>query len=99
MNEPVVPKSAFAISVSMVVALQTAAPAAIAVASLYVVIAAYDLPLLRNFHSMALVVALLSVVLLRPPRSVAGQLLGGSFPAVIAVIVRWLVVLAALLAV
>ena len=41
-------------------------------------IAAYDLPLLRNFHSMALVVALLSVVLLRPPRSGRGAAnLGG----------------------
>jgi putative colanic acid biosynthesis UDP-glucose lipid carrier transferase len=99
MNEPVVPKNSFAISVPIVVALQTAAPAAIAVACLYVVVAAYDLPLLVYFHSLALVVALLSVILLRPPRSVAGQLLGGSFPIVIAVMIRWMVLLAGLLAI
>ena len=99
MNEPVVPKNSFALSVSVVAALQIMAPAAIAVACLYVVIVAYDLPLVRSFHTMALLVALLSVVFLRPPRTVGGQLLGGSFPVVIAVIVRWMVVLAGLLAI
>jgi putative colanic acid biosynthesis UDP-glucose lipid carrier transferase len=98
MNERVVPKSSFA-PVSVAMALQTIAPAAIAVACLYVVIAAYDMPLLKYFHSLALTVAVLSVVLMRPPRMVAGQLLGGSFPVVIAVTIRWLVVLAGLLAV
>jgi putative colanic acid biosynthesis UDP-glucose lipid carrier transferase len=84
-------------AVSAVVAAQAVAPAVIAVACLYGVIGAYAVPLGPYFHFLAVTVALLTLLLTRPP-SMAAQSMGDSFPISIALLIRWLIVLATLLA-
>jgi putative colanic acid biosysnthesis UDP-glucose lipid carrier transferase len=99
MNEAVVAKSSLAFAVSAVRASQAIAPAFIAVVCLYGVIVAYDMPLMPFFHFLAIIVALLTFLLMHPPapgRTAYG--LQDSFPLSIALLLRWLVVLGALLA-
>ncbi len=98
MQEAVVLKNSLAFAVSAVSAAQAVAPAAIAVGSLYGVVAAYDVPLMPPYHFLAVVVALLALLLMRSPRPIGAQDPGKSFPVSIAVLIRWLLVLAALLA-
>jgi putative colanic acid biosynthesis UDP-glucose lipid carrier transferase len=98
MNEAVVANSSLAIAVSAVTATQAIAPAAIAVASLYGVIAAYDESPIPSYHFLAVVVVLLALLLMRPPTQTDAEDFGGSFPVSFVLIIRWLVVLAALLA-
>ncbi|HTT02831.1 MAG TPA: undecaprenyl-phosphate glucose phosphotransferase [Steroidobacteraceae bacterium] len=97
MNEPVVRKNFLAVAISVLTVAQIVAPAAVAVACLYAVIVAYALPVGTYFHFLALVVGLLAFLFMRTPRTVAGQLSGGSVPLVVSVLVRWSVALAALL--
>jgi putative colanic acid biosynthesis UDP-glucose lipid carrier transferase len=98
MNETVVAKSSLAIAASAVSASQAIAPAAIAVGCLYGVIAAYDVPLMPYFHVLAIIVALLALLLMRPPSFVRAEVVGGAFPVSITLLMRWCIVLAALLA-
>ena len=91
-----VPRTDFAIAASGLSTMQTFAPAVIAVSSLYGLLGAFDVTPGSYFHSMALVVALLAITVLRMPRTATSQLFGGNFAVVIAVGVRWLVVLAVL---
>jgi putative colanic acid biosysnthesis UDP-glucose lipid carrier transferase len=95
MNEPVV--NGHSVAVGAAVALQAALPAVIAVGSLFTVMVITDADFERHFSVMALVVALLSVLLIRVPRAIPGNILGGVSLA-ISVMVRWLVLLAMLLA-
>ena len=96
MKAALVPKTDFAIAASGLVTMQSFAPAVIAVSSLYGLLGVFEVRPAPYFHSMALVVALLAITLLRVPRTATSQLFGGNFALVIAVGVRWLVVLAVL---
>jgi putative colanic acid biosysnthesis UDP-glucose lipid carrier transferase len=98
MNAALVPKTDFAMAASGLVTMQSFAPAVIAVSSLYGLLGVFEVRPGPYFHSMALVVALLAITLLRIPRTATSQLFGGNLTLVIAVGVRWLVVLAVLFA-
>jgi len=85
--------------IALVAAMQVIAPAMIAVASLYAVLAAYHVQLDARYHSMAALVAALALLLPRPPRSLQSQLLARSIPIAIGVVIRWMMLLGALLAI
>lgn len=96
MNEPVLHRSSPLISA--IVALQAVLPAAIAAGSLFAVTVLTDVDFARHFYGMALVVILLCLLLVRPrtmlPRAVPGDL----FSLAVSVMMRWLMLLALLLA-
>lgn len=96
MNEPVVRGQAPWIVA--VVALQAVLPAAVAVGVLFAVMVITDADFARHFYGMALVVLLLSMLLMRPRRLPAGNVLGFFFPMAVSITIRWLVLLAILLA-
>ncbi len=98
MNEAVVAKNSLAIAISAVSTAQAVAPAAIAVGSLYAVIAAYDVSLTPPYHVLAIVVALLALLLMGSPKPLGTQDPGGSFPVSIALLIRWLLLLGVLFA-
>src|SRR5215472_155607 len=98
MNEAVVAKNSLALAISAVSTAQAVAPAAIAVASLYVVIAAYDVSLTPPYHVLAIVVALLALLLMGSPKPLGAQDPSGSFPVSIALLMRWLLLLGTLFA-
>jgi putative colanic acid biosysnthesis UDP-glucose lipid carrier transferase len=97
MNETVVPRKSLAVSILL--SVEIAAPAVIAVACLYASILAYDIQLAPYFQAMALVLTLLSLLLLRPARARDRNLLGGFFSLAVGIFARWLVLIAALLAI
>ena len=99
MNEAVLARHSLALAVSAVNVTQAVAPAALAVVSLYGVIAAYDVSLTPPYHVLAIVVALLALLLMGSAKPIGAEDPGGSFPVSIALLVRWLLVLGTLLAI
>jgi putative colanic acid biosynthesis UDP-glucose lipid carrier transferase len=97
MSEPFIVKNQLAIA--LVAGLQMALPALIAVALLYIILDLYHIPPDQSYHSMAALVALLALLLPRPPRTLQHQLASNSLPIALGVVVRWMVLLAALLAI
>jgi putative colanic acid biosysnthesis UDP-glucose lipid carrier transferase len=97
MSEQFIVKNSLTIAV--VAGLQMIVPALIAVASLYVVLDLYGIPVDQNYHSMAAVVGLLALLLPRPPRTLQSQLASNSIPLAVGVVARWIVLLCALLAI
>lgn len=97
MSEPFIGKNSLAIA--FVAGLQMVVPALIAVASLYIVLDLYGISVDQSYHSMAALVGLLALLLPRPPRTMQAQLLSNSLPVAMGVVVRWMVLLAALLAI
>ena len=97
MSEPVILRNSLEIAVIAV--LQTVAPAIIAVGLLYGVLGAYGVQLDESYHSMAVVVGLLALLLPRPPRTLQSQLLSASIPVALGVVLRWMALLVALLAI
>ena len=95
MSEPVILRNSLPIAVIAV--LQTIVPAFIAVGALYAVLALYGVRLDQSYHSMAVVVGLLALLLPRPPRTLQSQLLSASIPIAVGVVLRWMAMLAALL--
>ena len=97
MSEPVILRNSLPIAVIAV--LQTIVPAFIAVGALYAVLALYGVRLDQSYHSMAVVVGVLALLLPRPPRTLQSQLLSASIPIALGVVLRWMAMLAALLAI
>jgi putative colanic acid biosysnthesis UDP-glucose lipid carrier transferase len=97
MSEPVILRNT--LPIAAVAVLQTVAPALIAVGSLYAVLGAYGIQLDESYHSMAVVVGLLALLLPRPPRTLQGQLLSASIPIALGVVLRWMALLGVLLAI
>jgi putative colanic acid biosysnthesis UDP-glucose lipid carrier transferase len=97
MGEPVILRNSLAIAVIAV--LQMIAPAVIAVGALYAVLAAYGIQLDESYHSMAVVVGLLALLLPRPARTLQSQLLSASGPIALGVVLRWMALLGAMLAI
>jgi putative colanic acid biosysnthesis UDP-glucose lipid carrier transferase len=97
MSEPVILRHSLVIAVIAV--LQTIAPAIIAVGALYAVLAVYGVQLDESYHSMAVVVGLLALLLPRPPRTLQSQLLSASIPIALGVVLRWMALLGAMLAI
>jgi putative colanic acid biosysnthesis UDP-glucose lipid carrier transferase len=98
LTQPVVVGNSFA--VALIAALQLVVPSAVAVGCLYAVVFAYGgLAAGANVHVLALFVALLTLFFLRPQRDNNGSQLLGVWPHAGAVVARWGVILAILLAV
>ena len=99
MNEAVVTKNSLAIAVSAMSVTQAVAPAALAVGSLYGVVAAYDESLTPPYHVLAIMVALLALLLMGSVKPMGTEDPHGSLPVSIALLIRWSLVLGTLLAI
>jgi putative colanic acid biosynthesis UDP-glucose lipid carrier transferase len=97
MNEPVILKNSM--TIACVALLQLVMPAIVAVVSLYSLIDLFDVDMDRPFHVLALVVAGLSLLLPRPPRTMSAQVSAEPWPLATGVIFRWMMLLGGLLAI
>jgi putative colanic acid biosynthesis UDP-glucose lipid carrier transferase len=96
MNQPVLLKQSFLVAI--LAAVQAVMPAVVSVASLYATIILFG----NTFDPSStaiIVVGVLSLVLVQPPRVVSTQLATARVSAVVDVIFRWMLLLAILLAV
>src|SRR5580704_13753816 len=96
MTQPVLAKKSLLIAVLTIV--QAVVPAIITVASLYVTIIAFGEKFDRSSVPIV-IVAVLSLILVQPPREVTTQLTSERLSAVVDVIFRWLLLLMVLLAI
>ncbi|HME37704.1 MAG TPA: undecaprenyl-phosphate glucose phosphotransferase [Steroidobacteraceae bacterium] len=96
MTQPVLFKQSFLIAV--LAGAQAVVPAVVAVASLYAIIVYFGISFDRTSEA-TIIVAVLCLVLVRPPREVTTQLTSARLSAVVDVIFRWLLLLAVLLAI
>jgi putative colanic acid biosynthesis UDP-glucose lipid carrier transferase len=96
MTQPVLYKQSFLIAV--LAAVQSVMPAVVAVASLYFTIVLFGIVFDRSSQAIV-IVAVLCLILVHPPREVATQITSARMSAVVDVIFRWLLLLAVLLAI
>jgi putative colanic acid biosynthesis UDP-glucose lipid carrier transferase len=96
MTQPVLFKQSFLIAI--LAGVQAVVPAVVAVASLYATIVYFGIPFERSSQA-TIIVAVLCLVLVRPPPEVSTQLASARVAAVVDVIFRWLMLLAVLLAI
>lgn len=96
MNPPVLFKQSFL--VALLAGLQAVLPAMVAVASLYVTIVLFGIRFDRSSEAI-IIVAVLCLVLVHPPREASAQLTSARVTAVTDVIIRWLLLLGVLLAI
>ncbi len=96
MTQPVLYKQSFRIAVMTVI--QTLTPAVVAVLSLIATIRALGTVYEPSSSAIPLV-AVLSLVLVRPPPELNGQLAASRISAVVDIVFRWMLLLAALLAI
>ncbi|HEX5649740.1 MAG TPA: undecaprenyl-phosphate glucose phosphotransferase [Steroidobacteraceae bacterium] len=85
--------------IGFVAVLQTVSPAIVAVTFLYYLVSVFDAQLAEYFNSMAVLVAILMLLLPYPARDPQQPIFPGSLPIVVSVLVRWAILLAALLAI
>src|SRR5262249_648122 len=97
MNESVILKNPLA--VAFVALLQPPIPTLIPAICLYSLIGLFGIELDRPFHILALCVAGLSLLLPSPPRTIGEQIMAEPLSLSLNVIVRWMVLLAGLLAI
>jgi hypothetical protein len=86
--------------ISLGILIQAIASALVTVTSLYLVLRAYGVHLDPSYHSMAVLVALLALLLPGLPRTLQSQSHSGAIPIdpiVLGVLGRWMVLLVALL--
>jgi putative colanic acid biosynthesis UDP-glucose lipid carrier transferase len=96
MTQPVLFKQSFLIAV--LAGVQAVVPAVVAVASLYATVTLFGRVFDRSSEAIV-IVAVLCLVLIQPPREVTTQLTSARMTAVTDVIVRWLLLLGVMLAV
>src|SRR5258707_12236081 len=96
MTQPVLFKQSFLIAV--LAGIQAMMPAAVAVASLYATIIFFGIVFDRSSQAI-IIVAVLCLILVQPPREVTTQLTSARISAVADVIFRWLLLLAVMLAI
>ena len=97
MSEPFIFKNSLTIAV--IAGLQMIVPALIAMGLLYITLDLYHIPVDQSYHSMAVLAGLLALLLPRPPQTVHHQLMSNSLPIAMGVVARWMLLLAALLAI
>lgn len=97
MNEPIVFKRST--SVALFSLLRAAAPALVSVGTLFVLARLFDVPFAAEFLMMAVFVALLAPVVVQLPTLPAFQLMPAEWPTVANLLLRWMVLLAILLAI
>jgi putative colanic acid biosynthesis UDP-glucose lipid carrier transferase len=96
MTQPVLFKQSFLIAI--LAGLQAVVPAVVAVTSLYATIVYFGIAFDRSSQA-TIIVAVLCLVLVRPPPEVSTQVTSARVAAVVDVIFRWLLLLAVLLAI
>jgi putative colanic acid biosysnthesis UDP-glucose lipid carrier transferase len=96
MTQPVLFKQSFLIAV--LAGIQSVIPAVVAVLSLYLTIIFFGIVFNRSSQSI-IIVAVLCLVLVQPPREVSTQLTSARLSAVVDVIFRWMLLLLVLLAI
>jgi putative colanic acid biosynthesis UDP-glucose lipid carrier transferase len=96
MTQPVLFKQSFLIAI--LAGLQAVVPAVVAVTSLYATIVYFGIAFDRSSQA-TIIVAVLCLVLVRPPPEVSTQVTSARVVAVVDVIFRWLLLLAVLLAI
>ena len=96
MTQPVLFKQSFLVAV--LAGIQAMMPAAVAVASLYSTIIFFGIAFNRSSQAI-IIVAVLCLMLVQPPREVNTQLTSARISAVADVIFRWLLLLAVMLAI
>jgi putative colanic acid biosynthesis UDP-glucose lipid carrier transferase len=96
MTQPVLFKQSFLIAV--LVGIQSLIPAIVAVGSLYLTIVFFGIHFDRSSQAI-IIVAVLCLVLVQPPREVSTQLTSARLSAVVDVIFRWMLLLGVLLAI
>jgi putative colanic acid biosysnthesis UDP-glucose lipid carrier transferase len=96
MTQPVLLKQSFLIA--LMAGIQALIPAVVAVASLYATIIFFDIRFDRSSEAIV-IVAVLCLVLVQPPREVSTQLTSPKLSAVVDVIFRWLLLLGVMLAI
>jgi putative colanic acid biosynthesis UDP-glucose lipid carrier transferase len=96
MTQPVLLKQSFLIA--FMTGVQALVPALVAVASLYLTIIFFNIRFDRSSEAIV-IVAVLCLVLVTPPREVSTQLTSARLSAVLEVIFRWLLLLAVMLAI
>ena len=96
MTQPVLFKQSFLIA--LLATVQAVIPALVAVGSLYATITLFGKVFSRSSETIVIVVVL-CLVLIQPPREISSQLTSARLTAVADVIFRWLLLLAVLLAV
>ena len=96
MTQPVLFKQSFLIAV--LAGIQAMMPAAVAVASLYSTIIFFGIVFDRSSQAI-IIVAVLCLILVQPPREVTTQLTSARLSAVADVIFRWLLLLGVMLAI
>src|SRR5271169_2963549 len=96
MTQPVLYKQSFMIA--LLAAIQAVVPAAVAVASLYLTIVFFGVVFDRSSQAI-IIVAVLCLILVQPPREVKTQLTTARISAVAEVLFRWLLLLAVMLAI
>jgi putative colanic acid biosynthesis UDP-glucose lipid carrier transferase len=96
MTQPLLFKQTFLIAV--LTGIQALMPAAVAVASLYATIVSFDILFNRSSQAI-IIVGVLCLILVQPPREVSTQLTSARLSAVADVIFRWLLLLAVMLAI
>jgi putative colanic acid biosynthesis UDP-glucose lipid carrier transferase len=96
MTQPVLFKQSFLIAV--LAGIQAVVPAVVAVAALYATIVFFGIVFDRSSQAI-IIVAVLCLILVQPPREVSTQLTSARLAAVADVIFRWLLLLAVMLAI
>jgi putative colanic acid biosynthesis UDP-glucose lipid carrier transferase len=96
MTQPVLLKQSFLIA--LMAGVQALVPALVAVASLYLTIIFFDIHFDRSSEAIV-IVAVLCLVLVTPPREVSTQLTNARLSAVVDVIFRWMLLLGVMLAI
>jgi putative colanic acid biosynthesis UDP-glucose lipid carrier transferase len=96
MTQPLLFKQSFLIA--MLAGIQAVIPAVVAVASLYSTIIYFGIVFNRSSQAI-IIVAVLCLVLVQPPREVSTQLTSARLSAVVDVIFRWMLLLLVLLAI
>jgi putative colanic acid biosynthesis UDP-glucose lipid carrier transferase len=96
MTQPVLFKQSFLIAI--LAGIQSLIPAVVAVVSLYVTIVFFGIVFNRSSEAI-IIVAVLCLILVQPPREVSTQLTSVRLSAVVDVIFRWLLLLGVMLAI
>jgi hypothetical protein len=96
MTQPLLFKQSFLIAI--LAGIQAVIPAVVAVASLYSTIIYFGIVFNRSSQAI-IIVAVLCLVLVQPPREVSTQLTSPRLSAVVDVIFRWMLLLLVLLAI
>jgi putative colanic acid biosysnthesis UDP-glucose lipid carrier transferase len=96
MTQPVLFKQSFLIAI--LAGVQAVIPAVVAVVSLYVTIVFFGIVFNRSSEAI-IIVAVLCLVLVQPPREVSTQLTSARLSAVVDVIFRWMLLLGVMLAI